>query len=299
MQAMYLEHCVSYGHNIHFTTPNYQITTTPEREWRIVVQGDPPAQADMRHGRTILDLALARHWVAPDESELNEPNDPTDAHSDAAAEERMRSARALVKIAGLQRQEVAAVILYTGPMVRAPRKCFHLLPPSHPHRQLFCSLNLLPLPAGALPQYDLINCLLRRFPDHRFGKYRDGSNLFSTSIAVLASAVQKISRVAIIPEGTTLYRGLGRRMELPDAFFRPDAMGRRGFAEWGFLSTTSNKDVALTYSYAGDDGHAGPDAPIPIVIRIISSAVDRGASIHDLSQYPKVRAPLLRRRCAP
>ena len=139
------------------------------------------------------------------------------------------------------------------------------------------------------PQYDVINCLLRRFPDDRFRKYRDGSNLFSTTIAVLASAVQKISRAAVIPEGTTFYRGLSRRMELPDAFFRPDAMGRRGFAEWGFLSTTSNKDVALTYSYAGDDGHAGPDAPIPIVIRIISSAVDRGASIHAFSQYPTVR----------
>ena len=155
------------------------------------------------------------------------------------------------------------------------------------------SHTICSLPA-ALPQYDLINCLLRRFPDDRFGKYRDGNNLFSTTIAVLASAVQKISRAAIIPEGTTFYRGLSRRMELPDAFFRPDAMGRRGFAEWGFLSTTSNKDVALTYSYAGDEGHADPTAPMPIVIRILSSAVDRGASIHVFSQYPTVCAPLLR-----
>jgi hypothetical protein len=144
------------------------------------------------------------------------------------------------------------------------------------------------LTSGALLQFDLINALLRQFPEHRFRKYSNGSNLYSTTIAVLASAIQKISRVAIIPEGTIFYRGLSRRMELPDAFFRPDSMGRRGFAEWGFLSTTSNKDVALTYSYSGW-GQADATAPIPIVIKISSSAVDRGASIHVFSQYPTVR----------
>ena len=135
----------------------------------------------------------------------------------------------------------------------------------------------------------MINCILRRFPEDRFRKYRDGGNLFSTTIAVLASAIQKISRVAIIPEGTTFYRGLSRCMELPEAFFHADDTGRRGFAEWGFLSTTSNKDVALTYSYSG--GQADAAAPIPIVIKISSSAVDRGASIHAFSQYPAVRPP--------
>ncbi len=139
----------------------------------------------------------------------------------------------------------------------------------------------------ALAQYDLLNCVLRQFPDNRFSEYRGGGNLFSTTIAVLASAIQKISRVAIIREGTTFYRGLSRRMELPDAFFRPDDMGRRGFAEWGFLSTTSSKEVALAYSYSGD-GQADPTAPIPIVIQISSSAVDRGASIRVFSQYPEV-----------
>jgi hypothetical protein len=79
-------------------------------------------------------------------------------------------------------------------------------------------------------------------------------------------------------------------MELPDAFFRADGKGRRGFAEWGFLSTTSNKEVALTYSYSGG-GEADATAPIPIVIKISSSAVDRGASIHVFSQYPTVRRP--------
>ena len=112
---MRLEHCVSYGHDIPFTTSNYHITTTPEKEWGIIVEGECPAQEDMGHGRTILDLALARHWAAPDDLVLSEMDDS----ASAALEERMRAARALVTDAGLQRSEVAAVILYTGPMVRA------------------------------------------------------------------------------------------------------------------------------------------------------------------------------------
>jgi len=249
MQAMRLEHCVSYGHDISFTTPNYHITATPEKEWGIVVLGEPPAQQDMGHGRTILDLALDKHWAAPDGQVLSENHDPT-----GAAEERICEARKLVTDARLQRAEVAAVILYTGPM------------------------------------FDLINCLLRRFPTDRFDKYRDGSNLLPTTIAVLASAVQKIARIARIPEGTTFYRGLSRRMQLPDAFSRFDEQGRRGFAEWGFLSTTCDKDVALTYSYSGE-GQADATAPIPMVLKISSSAVDRGASIRVFSQYPTARPP--------
>ena len=146
-------------------------------------------------------------------------------------------------------------------------------------------------------QYFIYGTILRQYPPDVFAQFKHGSNLYSTTIAVLASAIQKISRVAIIPEGTIFYRGLSRRMELPDAFFRPDGMGRRGFAEWGFLSTTSNKDVALTYSYSGG-GEADATAPIPIVIKISSSAVDRGASIHVFSQYPTVlplSTPLLER----
>ncbi len=157
-------------------------------------------------------------------------------------------------------------------------------------RPFSTSSHAIPPDPVALAQYDLINCLLRRFPEPRFERYRAGGNLFSTTIAVLASAVQKIARVASIPEGTVFFRGLSRRMELPDAFFRPDGKGRRGFAEWGFLSTTCDKSIALAYSFSGD-GHTDATAPMPMVIKISSSAVDRGASIGTFSQYPQVPPP--------
>ena len=69
------------------------------------------------------------------------------------------------------------------------------------------------------------------------------SNLYSTTISVLVSAVQKIARAIRLPEGLRLFRGLGGLMDLPKAFFSADSQGRKGYVEWGFMSTTSDKQV--------------------------------------------------------
>jgi hypothetical protein len=136
MQAMRLEHCASYGHDVPFITPNYGIEATPEKEWAFVVEGEQPATNDMGHGRTILDLAHTRHWTDDDLTLLSETDDP----SLAMSAERMLSSRDLVNLAGLQRSEVAAVILYTGPMVcaRHPSPFLFLLLVVSP-RALSCS----------------------------------------------------------------------------------------------------------------------------------------------------------------
>jgi hypothetical protein len=79
---------------------------------------------------------------------------------------------------------------------------------------------------------------------------------------VLALAVQKLARKSKIPEGTRLYRGLGGTTDLPRAFFLADAFGRRGYAEWGFMSTTMNKAVAMQYSGVGEG------LPLPLVLDV-------------------------------
>jgi hypothetical protein len=106
-------------------------------------------------------------------------------------------------------------------------------------------------------------------------------NLYATTIHVLVSAVQKVARVMKLPEGLRLYRGMGGLMDLPDQFFRADEHGCKGFAEWGFMSTTSDKAIALQYSGAGEG------RPLPMVMEMVVGAVDRGACIRDLSQYPR------------
>ena len=91
----------------------------------------------------------------------------------------------------------------------------------------------------------MYNAILRRFPSEVHGKFAAGGNLYATTIHVLVSAVVKIARVMRLPPGLELFRGLGGRMDLPDSFRRADANGRRGYTEFGFLSTTSDKEVAI------------------------------------------------------
>jgi hypothetical protein len=131
-------------------------------------------------------------------------------------------------------------------------------------------------------QFEIYNAMLRQFPVNTFEHFRQGGNLFPTTIFLLASAIQKIARVMKVREGTMLYRGLGGLMELPERFLKADEHGRRGYAEWGFMSTTSDKSVALTYSGVREG------LPLPMVLVLAVSAIDRGACIRAFSQYPQV-----------
>ncbi len=64
---------------------------------------------------------------------------------------------------------------------------------------------------------------------------------------------------------------------MPESFFKPHANGRRGFTEWGFMSTTSDKQIAVFYSSMGSHGVAHVSSPM--VLELTVSAVDRGACI--------------------
>jgi ankyrin repeat protein len=120
---------------------------------------------------------------------------------------------------------------------------------------------------------------LRRFPADKFALFHDGGNLYATTIFVLVSAVQKISRCTRIPEGTLLYRGLGGLIDLPDEFHAADEQGRSGYLDWGMMSTSSDRDVALGYSGLKQR------RPRAMVMVIEATSVDRGADISAFSQY--------------
>ena len=86
--------------------------------------------------------------------------------------------------------------------------------------------------------------MLRQYPRDLYDRFAAKGNKFSTTVHVLVSAVVKLAREIRIPSGLRLFRGLGSASELPDSFHNPDLKGRRGFMEWGFMSTTSNEQVA-------------------------------------------------------
>lgn len=94
--------------------------------------------------------------------------------------------------------------------------------------------------------------MLRRWPADLYEKMEQSDSKFTTTMFVLISAVLKISRVMKMPEGLLLYRGMGGLMDLPDAFFHADAKGRKGFVEWGFMSTTSDPKVEWRVKAAVD-----------------------------------------------
>ena len=129
----------------------------------------------------------------------------------------------------------------------------------------------------------IYNAILRRYPADIYKFYKTAGNTFTTTIFVLVSAIQKLSRCMNIPAGTLLYRGLGGSMELPDSFFVPSencmTPNALGYCEFAFMSTTQDRNVALQYSGVKDN------KPKASIMEIHPNSVDRGADISEFSQY--------------
>ena len=130
----------------------------------------------------------------------------------------------------------------------------------------------------------IYNAILRRYPADIYKVYETADNTFPTTIFILVSAIQKLSRCMNIPAGTLLYRGLGGSMELPDTFFVPSQKcitpNALGYCEFAFMSTTQDRSVAVQYSGVRDN------KPKASIMEIHPNSVDRGADISEFSQYP-------------
>mmetsp|Transcript_26210 Transcript_26210/g.41026 ORF Transcript_26210/g.41026 Transcript_26210/m.41026 type:complete len:587 (-) Transcript_26210:53-1813(-) len=73
------------------------------------------------------------------------------------------------------------------------------------------------------------------------------------------------------------------RTRLPAEFFESDEQGCRGGVELGFMSTTTELDVALQYSSGFRGGVSGA---VPIVFEIEVGKTSMGADVSWLSQFP-------------
>jgi hypothetical protein len=101
-------------------------------------------------------------------------------------------------------------------------------------------------------------------------------NKFTTTIHVLNSLVVKCSKLTVT---TKVFRGSARGV-LPDSFWEPNDQGVRGGVEPAFMSTTTDRDVAV--GYAG----VGTSASTPMVFQFEQGMINRGAELDWLSQYP-------------
>ena len=100
----------------------------------------------------------------------------------------------------------------------------------------------------------------------------EGANKYVTTLHAINSAVVKLSKLTKV---TKVYRGMSG-MTLPEQFMKANEVGVRGGIETSFMSTSVDRDVALTYA-SGDVG---------LVLEIEQGMVSRGADISFISQYP-------------
>jgi hypothetical protein len=120
-------------------------------------------------------------------------------------------------------------------------------------------------------------------------KFNHSKHSFITTIAVLLSALRKVSLTTRLPPDRVLYRGTSGRLHLPDCFWglaggcASEVNSVRGYTEFGFQSFTRDRDVAVTYSGVFET----PSRPFPAILKFKAGAIDRGADVSLISQYPQ------------
>jgi ankyrin repeat protein len=126
------------------------------------------------------------------------------------------------------------------------------------------------------PLYFKMNGSLR-FASKKFGNQEHlKGNSYTNLIYACASLLHKFSEISIIPPGRMVYRGM-HGVDLPEAFKVCKEGGGRGGVDFGFLSTSTNEEVAVSY--------IGGKA-MPVLFQFDVGDIDRGASLSFLSQYP-------------
>ena len=100
-----------------------------------------------------------------------------------------------------------------------------------------CEEEIIGLRLYTGPLFCKLNAVLRN-------KGKTEGNNYSNVIHAILSGIAKLSQVSGIPAGRRVYRGVGG-MRLPACFYVPNDKGVLGGAERAFMSTTTNRDVAI------------------------------------------------------
>jgi hypothetical protein len=145
---------------------------------------------------------------------------------------------------GLRREEVIALRLYTGPC------------------------------------YQLYNAALRKAAIAG-GKGEGGEQTsaegvpFVTTVHLINSGLLKLSK---LQQCVVVYRGIGG-VTLPEVFREPNKDGAKGGVEFGFMSCSTKRDVALGYAAGKECGGT--------LLKMKMGMFHKGAQLNWLSQYPE------------
>ena len=105
-------------------------------------------------------------------------------------------------------------------------------------------------------------------------------NRYTTTLHAINSAIVKLSKLTRVSK---VFRGVSNRA-LPVHLLTPNDFGVKGGIESSFMSTTTDKGVAVRYSKALP--HVGGSAPegARLIFEIQQGMIDRGANVKWLSQ---------------
>eukprot|EP00300_Choanocystis_sp_HF-7_P021728 c20821_g1_i4.p1 GENE.c20821_g1_i4~~c20821_g1_i4.p1 ORF type:complete len:831 (+),score=229.34 c20821_g1_i4:2-2494(+) len=219
---------------VEFTTNNYNVTTTPRREWLLAFQEAVENGGTKRVGDTVEKMPERTH--IPSKQLLDEMLDRLKKTSPDFGSVTQQQVDEL-KLTAL---EVACLRMYTGPM------------------------------------FQEYNNTLRKLGQQRLvqnnGDDNDGRNHYATTIHLIASGLVKLGR---IQPALRLYRGI-KGLRMPDKLIHTNEQSRvRGGTEFGFMSCSTERGVALQYGKSG------------YLFELTTGLVTRGANLSWLSYYPE------------
>jgi hypothetical protein len=243
-EQMRKEHCEYFGCDVLFKPNNYKIKTCPRDEWLLITEGKGAERGASMWPISRDDLKnpvrrrIPAHWW-----DHTNPSSNTILRSDIGDLKR-RSEKVLKYLrkqhnVQLRKEELVAIILFSGPM------------------------------------YAVYNAKLSDFPPKIKNDFKDAK--FTTTIHAIISAIQKLSVKS--PVQNLVFRGTGGWGHLPECFWNPqdDRLNVYGYTEFGIMSMTSEREVALKYS-----GVLNTKCPHPAILAFAPGAVDRGAKVRPL-----------------
>mmetsp|Transcript_19149 Transcript_19149/g.54411 ORF Transcript_19149/g.54411 Transcript_19149/m.54411 type:complete len:422 (-) Transcript_19149:757-2022(-) len=258
------EHTEHPDVDVQFETPNYGVRTTSRCEWEFVI-------------------SASGTWAKEDEALC--PNDKTRKPVDLETILKRMEAHNM-QLQGLSQpklidEEVIGGRLYTGPLFVKYNAVLRGLQSKDPHlRREFIRMCALKETFDKYveeserePQKMLMEQIFECCKVER--AWEDAlklSNKYASTIHAINSCIVKASKLT---KACKVYRGMSDK-GLPTEFYKENEFGVAGGVEPGFMSTTTNREVAMSYS----KGKVG------IVFEMQMGMVDRGADIAWLSQYP-------------
>ena len=162
---------------------------------------------------------------------------------------------------------------------RADLTCARMISSRQVERAGLLDVEVVALRLYSGPMYSRYNRILREAlsSESQGAGTSASSNFYPTTIHVLVSGICKLTRVAKMPEGRVVFRGLSG-LALPPEFFEKDEQGFAGGVEASFMSTTTKEEVARQYSGVRE-GH------VATIFRLELGKASLGADISWLSQF--------------